>query len=73
MHTDCSHRIFSSLLAFFLLSPGAEAREPIYARKAMVVAQEELATDIGLAVLRSGGNAIDAAVAVGFALAVTHP
>jgi gamma-glutamyltranspeptidase/glutathione hydrolase len=39
----------------------------------MVVAQEELATDVGLAVLRSGGNAIDAAVAVGFALAVTHP
>src|SRR5512140_398608 len=73
MHTGCSHRIFSLLLAFFLLSPGVEARQPIYARKAMVVAQEELATDIGLAVLRSGGNAVDAAVAVGFALAVTHP
>src|SRR5713226_1727832 len=73
MHTGCSHRIFSLLLAFFLLSRGVEARQPIYARKAMVVAQEELATDVGLAVLRSGGNAIDAAVAVGFALAVTHP
>jgi gamma-glutamyltranspeptidase / glutathione hydrolase len=73
MHTGCSHRIFSLLLAFFLLSPGVEARQPIYARKAMVVAQEELATDVGLAVLHSGGNAIDAAVAVGFALAVTHP
>ena len=73
MHTGCSHRIFSLLLAFLLLSPGVEARQPIYARKAMVVAQEELATDVGLSVLRSGGNAIDAAVAVGFALAVTHP
>jgi gamma-glutamyltranspeptidase / glutathione hydrolase len=73
MHTSCSHRIFSLLLAFFLLSPGVEARQPIYARKAMVVAQEELATDVGLSVLRSGGNAVDAAVAVGFALAVTHP
>lgn len=73
MYTGCSHRIFSLLLAFFLLSPGIEARQPIYARKAMLVAQEELATDVGLAVLRSGGNAIDAAVAVGFALAVTHP
>jgi len=39
----------------------------------MVVAQEPNATDAGLAVLKSGGNAVDAAVAVGFALAVTHP
>jgi gamma-glutamyltranspeptidase/glutathione hydrolase len=39
----------------------------------MVVAQEPIATDVGLAVLKSGGNAVDAAVAVGFALAVTHP
>ena len=38
----------------------------------MVVAQEPHATDVGLAVLKSGGNAVDAAVAVGFALAVTH-
>jgi gamma-glutamyltranspeptidase/glutathione hydrolase len=39
----------------------------------MVVAQEPLAADVGLAVLKNGGNAVDAAVAVGFALAVTHP
>jgi gamma-glutamyltranspeptidase/glutathione hydrolase len=39
----------------------------------MVVAQEPLAAEIGLQVLRDGGNAIDAAVAIGFALAVTHP
>jgi gamma-glutamyltranspeptidase/glutathione hydrolase len=39
----------------------------------MVVAQEPLAADAGLAVLRKGGNAVDAAVAIGFALAVTHP
>lgn len=39
----------------------------------MVVAQEPLATDVGVAVLKSGGNAVDAAIAVGFALAVTHP
>lgn len=39
----------------------------------MVVADEPLAADVGVAVLKSGGNAVDAAVAVGFALAVTHP
>jgi len=39
----------------------------------MVVAQEPLADDVGVAVLKSGGNAVDAAIAVGFALAVTHP
>jgi gamma-glutamyltranspeptidase/glutathione hydrolase len=39
----------------------------------MVAAQEALAADAGLAVLEKGGNAVDAAVAVGFALAVTHP
>jgi len=49
------------------------ARQPVHALHAMVVAQEPLATDVGVAVLRAGGNAIDAAVAVGFALAVTHP
>jgi len=38
----------------------------------MVGAQEPLAADVGLAVLTNGGNAVDAAVAVGFALAVTH-
>ncbi len=39
----------------------------------MVTAQEPMATDVGVAVLKSGGNAVDAAVAVGFALAVTFP
>ena len=39
----------------------------------MVVAVEPHATAVGLQVLKSGGNAVDAAVAVGFALAVTHP
>lgn len=49
------------------------AKEPVRAKHGMVVAQEPLAADVGLAVLKSGGNAVDAAVAVGFALAVTHP
>src|SRR5690242_7341049 len=49
------------------------ARQPVHARRAMVVAQEPNATDVGVAILKNGGNAIDAAVGVGFALAVTHP
>jgi gamma-glutamyltranspeptidase/glutathione hydrolase len=39
----------------------------------MVVSAQHLASEAGAAVLREGGNAIDAAVAVGYALAVTHP
>src|SRR2546423_5620105 len=56
-----------------LLPPLTSARQPVRARHAMVVTVEPYATDIGVDVLKSGGNAIDAAVAVGFALAVTHP
>jgi gamma-glutamyltranspeptidase / glutathione hydrolase len=56
-----------------LLSASLLARQPEHARHAMVVAQEPLAADAGLRVLQSGGNAIDAAVAVAFALAVTYP
>ena len=49
------------------------ARQPVRARHGMVVAMEAIAADVGVSVLQKGGNAIDAAVAVGFALAVTHP
>ncbi len=49
------------------------ARQPVRTRQAMVVAEEPQATKIGAAVLKSGGNAVDAAVAVGFALAVAFP
>jgi len=46
---------------------------PTHAQKAMVVSIESLATDAGVEVMQQGGNAIDAAVATGFALAVVHP
>ncbi len=49
------------------------AAQPVRARHGMVVTRERHATEAGLKILESGGNAIDAAVAVGFALAVTHP
>jgi len=46
---------------------------PESCKQAMVVTADPIATEVGLEVLRQGGNAVDAAVAVGFALAVTYP
>ena len=65
-------RISLGILVLALCGP-VFGREPVRARQGMVVAQEPLAADVGVRVLKSGGNAVDAAVAIGFALAVTHP
>ena len=46
---------------------------PVLARSGMMVSQERVASEVGAAILAQGGNAIDAAVATGFALAVTLP
>jgi gamma-glutamyltranspeptidase/glutathione hydrolase len=72
------------LLLLLFLPPAAFAQDaailserdrfhPSFGRDAMVVTQEAKATRIGVDVLKHGGNAVDAAVAVGFALAVTLP
>ena len=60
------------LLLWLLVLP-VWAAQPVRARHAMVVTRETHATDAGVAMLQAGGNAIDAAVVVGLALAVTHP
>src|SRR3954471_21656335 len=57
----------------FYTSPAPGTFHPVPAEFGMVVAQEKLAARIGADILRQGGNAVDAAVATGFALAVAYP
>ena len=54
-------------------APGTARILPVVAQNGMVVSQEAAASQIGLDILKRGGNAVDAAIAVGFALAVTLP
>jgi gamma-glutamyltranspeptidase / glutathione hydrolase len=53
--------------------PDPHTTHAVLAQHDMVVAQEKIAADIGADVLKRGGNAVDAAVAVGFTMAVTYP
>ncbi len=57
----------------YYTAPALEAVRPVAAKNGMVVAQEKIAAQIGRDVLARGGNAVDAAVATGFAMAVTYP
>ena len=64
----------AGLLTVAATSLGAQdPAAPVTSKSGMVITTSAPASDVGAAILRKGGNAVDAAVATGFALAVTHP
>jgi gamma-glutamyltranspeptidase / glutathione hydrolase len=67
--------VLIACLSSVVVVPAANAASmrPVAAEKAMVVTAQHLATEVGVNVLKRGGSAIDAAVAVGYALAVVYP
>src|SRR6202521_2207208 len=64
---------FAIALMFATWAAHAAAPLDLESNQGMVVTSHLLSSDVGAAILRQGGNAVDAAVAVGYALAVTHP
>jgi len=63
----------AGVLALFVVGAHAASQPPVAAENGMVVTAQHLATRVGVDVLKDGGNAVDAAVAVGYALAVVYP
>ena len=71
----CKTRTLCVITILFSLSSlhAASGRTPVYGRNGMVVCQSVIAAEVGRDILKQGGNAVDAAVATAFAMAVTWP
>ena len=70
---SCIKPLLAAALALACVAAQAASQQPVAAENGMVVTAQHLATRIGVDVLKDGGNAVDAAVAVGYALAVVYP
>ena len=77
MNSSRHHAVVATLLLSILaVAPrlqGQDSGSSVASKSGMVITTSSPASDVGAAVLRKGGNAVDAAVATAFALAVTHP
>jgi len=65
--------LLAAVLALCQLNTQAGTLPPVAAENGMAVTAQHLATHVGVDVLKAGGNAVNAAVAVGYALAVVYP
>ena len=66
-------KLFTAVFLISLLLSHSKSPAQVYGQNGMVVSSNRLASQVGLDVLKKGGNAIDASIATAFALAVTHP
>jgi gamma-glutamyltranspeptidase/glutathione hydrolase len=66
-------KIFWAACLMTLLLSHSKSTAQVYGQNGMVVSSNVLASQVGIDVLKKGGNAIDASIATAFALAVIHP